>query len=885
MIGSVLAWWAITSLLGLAALPVAWRLFGQLPDRGYGFSRALGIMSASYLLWIGASLGWLRNTLGGAIAAVVILAGVGLWMGSKRWREIGRWLREEWRTILVMELLFLIAFVFWSFVRANDPKINHTEQPMELAFLNAILSSDTFPPRDPWLSGYAISYYYFGYIQMALLTRLSGVSASVAFNLTNSMWFALSILGTYTLLYNLLTRRGERPRLAAAFMGPLFVIISGNIEGFLEFLHSRHVFWGQDASGNFISSFWNWLNLENLVNPPLAQVSSIPARNWWWWRASRVVHDVNLAGASIEVIDEFPFFSFLLADNHPHVLALPFVLLVIGFALQLYKTGTRTEIRLANVELPRHILRNVIVGLLLALIIFVGMSASSAATEDLEPSGVFVVVLKATMIGFVLIGLLVVLLLLLTGLLPSALTRSEFWLGAWLFGGLIFLNTWDFPIYFTVLLTVIIWAARGEKLSVILKRALWTTLGVTIAGVILYLPWFPGFGPRQAGGILPNVIFPTRLPHFLVMFGTAFIPILLWLVVKLRRNWQKSDIRWLVLISFGLPLILLLLSLALGVVIAFLLQGSDPMTWEGMLSHMGAVDTQALIRAVAEIRLTKSWTALALGIAIAASVLLLTKGLRADHETDQETESNWPFILMMIIIGGLLILGPEFLYLKDQFGTRMNTIFKFYFAAWILWGLAAAYATCELWPRSFSWGGVLRIFVIIPLLLGLFYPIMTTWSKTNGFNPADGRTLDGSAYLALYQPSDYAAMQWINDQLDGGIVAEAIIGPASYKYYSRISTHTNLDTVIGWPGHESQWRGGSREQGSRISDVQQLYQSRDWIEAHSIIDLYDIDYVYVGPLEWSTYNVIDTEKFRIFMDLIYENSEVSIFGMRGEGKP
>jgi uncharacterized membrane protein len=57
------------------------------------------------------------------------------------------------------------------------------------------------------------------------------------------------------------------------------------------------------------------------------------------------------------------------------------------------------------------------------------------------------------------------------------------------------------------------------------------------------------------------------------------------------------------------------------------------------------------------------------------------------------------------------------------------------------------------------------------------------------------------------------------------------------------------------------------------------------MEAQVIINLYQIDYVYVGPLEWSTYNSIDTEKFKVFMDLIYENSEVSIFGMRGEGRP
>jgi uncharacterized membrane protein len=883
MIGPVIAWWLVSSVLGLAALPIAWRLFSRLPDRGYGFSRALGIMVASYLLWIGASLGGLRNTLGGAIGAVIILSGLAFWMGSKRWREIGRWLQEQWRTILVMELLFFVAFVFWSFVRANDPKINHTEQPMELAFLNAILNSETFPPRDPWLSGYAISYYYFGYIQMALLTRLTGVPASVAFNLTNSMWFALSILGTYSLLYNLLTRRGERPRLAAAFLGPLFVIISGNIEGFLEFLHARHVFWGQDASGNFVSSFWEWLNLENLVSPPLAEVSSIPARNWWWWRASRVVHDVNLAGNSIEVIDEFPFFSFLLADNHPHVLALPFVLLVIGFTLQIYTSGMRDEIRFGTLELPRHIRRGVLIGVLVALCIFVGMRGSSAITEGLETPEVAIAMLKAAIIGLVVLGFLSILILLLAGHLPSMLSEGEFWFGAWLFGGLIFLNTWDFAIYFTILLAVILWSARKEKLAVLLKRALWTILAITIASVILYLPWFPGFGPKQAGGVLPNVIFPSRLPHFLIMFATAFVPILVWLLRRVKRNWRRSEARWLFVVGFSLPLVLLILSLALSVVIAVILQGGDPLTIEDMLFHMGAVDMQAMINAAIERRLVNSWTALVLGGTISVSGLLLAREIHLAKESDRQGEGNWPFVLMMVGIGTLLILGPEFFYLKDQFGTRMNTIFKFYFAAWILWGLAAAYATCELWPKTFSWVGVTRTLVILPLFMGLFYPIMTTWSKTNGFNPSDGRTLDGSGYLALYQPSDYEAMQWINDELDGGVVAEAIGG--SYSYYGRVSTYTNLDTVLGWPGHESQWRGGANEMGSRAVDVQRLYQTRDWTEAQSVIDLYDIDYVYIGPVEWATYNPIDVGKFQLFMDLIYSNAEVSIFGRRGEVSP
>jgi uncharacterized membrane protein len=73
----------------------------------------------------------------------------------------------------------------------------------------------------------------------------------------------------------------------------------------------------------------------------------MPERYYWWWRASRVVSDYTLANARIEIIDEFPAFSYLLGDLHPHVLAMPFGLLAVGVALNLFLGGWkgRTNLR------------------------------------------------------------------------------------------------------------------------------------------------------------------------------------------------------------------------------------------------------------------------------------------------------------------------------------------------------------------------------------------------------------------------------------------------------------------------------------------------------------------------------------------------------------
>jgi uncharacterized membrane protein len=184
----VLVWWLIMQVLGWLAFPTAVRIFRWLPDRGYTFSKSLGLLLISYILWIGASTGLLANNLGGILFSIIILAGVSAWFyfrckGSLL-PDIRTFVRDKWKLILTVEVLFAFALVGWALLRAYAPyKIEPTggEKFMEIAFQNAILRSENFPPQDSWLSGFAISYYYFGYTMMALLTRLSGAVPGVGF--------------------------------------------------------------------------------------------------------------------------------------------------------------------------------------------------------------------------------------------------------------------------------------------------------------------------------------------------------------------------------------------------------------------------------------------------------------------------------------------------------------------------------------------------------------------------------------------------------------------------------------------------------------------------------------------------------------------------------
>src|SRR5262245_16532033 len=114
-------WYVIVTLLGLIAWPLIFRLAPGLPDRGYTFSRALGLMLTGYLFWLLGSLGFLQNTVGGIIFCVLIVLGVALWAYFSRPDKdvsLRSWLSDHRRMVLVAELLFAVGLLGWTIFRA-----------------------------------------------------------------------------------------------------------------------------------------------------------------------------------------------------------------------------------------------------------------------------------------------------------------------------------------------------------------------------------------------------------------------------------------------------------------------------------------------------------------------------------------------------------------------------------------------------------------------------------------------------------------------------------------------------------------------------------------------------------------------------------------------
>jgi uncharacterized membrane protein len=165
--------------------------------------------------------------------------------------------------------------------------------------------------------------------------------------------------------------------------------------------------------------------------------------------------------------------------------------------------------------------------------------------------------------------------------------------------------------------------------------------------------------------------------------------------------------------------------------------------------------------------------------------------------------------------------------------------------------------------------------VLIGLVIfaGLLYPSLSLLTKTNNFNPFYGFTLDDFDRVKRENPDEAAAIEFLRT-VPNGVIAEAIGG--SYSDYARIATYTGLQNVLGWPGHEDQWRGSYAPQGTRKDDIEKLYTTNRWDEAKSIIDQYGIRYIFIGAIERSSMPVRE-EKFQTHLKPIFQQGDVVIY--------
>ncbi|HYF66476.1 MAG TPA: DUF2298 domain-containing protein, partial [Herpetosiphonaceae bacterium] len=635
---TVFFWWLALQVIGLLALPLTTWLFRALPGRGLAWSKALGLLVVGWAAWFAAMLNLTAFNLGAVLIGCLVLAAAGWYANRGGARGALRAaVRAGWRSYLLYEVLFIL--VLWAGLELRmrgmyGSAVQYTEKPMELMLLQSVLSSPSFPPQDLWLSGYAVNYYYLGYVFIGALKLMSGAELGAAFNLGVATLYGLSALGVAGLLAELLAlrfRSAGLPRIlrpgsiAAMLLAVALVLVAGNQLGALQrIVGSSEV--NRLGDSQRVSVLWQAIRG---VTPRTVDPGSVKSSDGRWeasstlapmdptnfdaWAPSRAIYDDIGKGDLIvdgaaprpgvmqdQVITEFPFFSFYLGDMHPHVLNLPFALLVMALAL------------------------------------------ATLVRSDL-PAG-----------------------------LGSGRGRLELALAGLLLGSQYMLNSWDAPTYGFLYAAALLLLLRrlGEPWTRRSWLAYARQLGpALLAAAVLFAPFlvtFDSFAGQDAvpapldkipvirtlGRIVGPALDHSGWTDLLAIFGLFLVPLLAWWAAQIRdwRPWALIAGTLLVGLLLGIP------ALAFAPLAFYLFQAA--------------------------------W--------------------RSDRNGEDRARA---FALLLGGLGALLIVTTDLIYLRDNFDRRFNTIFKVYYQAWLILGVAAAYAVWELlhsgrWrrPATLLWG-------------------------------------------------------------------------------------------------------------------------------------------------------------------------------------
>jgi uncharacterized membrane protein len=818
-----IAWLLASWFVGLAVFPFTYAAFPSLADRGWALSRPIGLLVLAAAVWLLGNTGAVPSTAvvwWSALAALTFLVWAVCWQHR---HEIGSHLRDNWKAVAATEAVYLSFFAAWTLYRVYDPAIAGTEKPMDLMNLNAAFRADGAPPEDAWLSGHPVAYYYFGYWMFAGMAKVAAVPPAVAYNLALSLVAAMAASSAFSLVFSLVVNSGGRRIAAAAagIAGVFMLLVISSLAGWWELLAN----FGAGGQG-----FYDWLGIRDL-EPDTGSASWRPESHWWWWRASRVINTFDASGNGLDfTIQEFPFFSLLLGDLHPHLMSLPFV---IG-----------------------------------------GLSAAYCVLDSKERWGLSWLVDRW----------------------PLAATV------ALLAGAAGFINAWDIAFLAAALAGAVALRVHRETSGGIVRsfvRGLPALLVLLFLGVGLFAPFY--FGTFQSQVRWPPVgpaEFGTRPVHFITVWGfllLAVTPVLAGLsAVAAKAHWAVFRAIWSAPQAVGES------------------RAPGPSAPAGPVQPPGQEPSPApAARAVPGPRLSLAplWLALATvivpyvawGIAhyefndlarpadaltrlaatlplMAAIVILFVAVV---YRARRGENSPGQFVLLTCLLSLLLLYGAELFFVHDLFGSRMNTVFKFYYEAWVILAVAGAYGLWWWWRAHSALKGIslglsrTGAIVACVLLVGpLYYPLAASFSKANNFSASP--TLDGLAYIRSSSPSEHDAIEFLTRTAAAGeTLVEAPGG--SYTEFARISGSTGIPTVMGWTGHEHQWRGSLEPYSDREPDIERLYSTPDPQVAATVARKYGIDFVVVGPRERRKYGQFDESKFASIGRTVFERPDFTIY--------
>ncbi|MDD4937571.1 MAG: DUF2298 domain-containing protein [Candidatus Shapirobacteria bacterium] len=300
----IIWWWLVIFGLGLVSFPLIFLTFKNFFDKAYIFSKIFTPIIISFFLLLLGVLKILPFSLFSIYLLIFVLIIIDFicLFKNKNYLLFFNFFKKNYKILILEEILFLVILTIWSFIRGFAPNIEGLEKYMDWGFINSILRSDFLPPQDMWFAGSSINYYYFGHLIFAILTKISGISSSITYNLSIATVCALTFVGTFSLssnlVFSLIKKIGFKKIILAGFISAFLLTFGGN-------LHTVYKLTQNYTHKDKIST------------------------NYWYPDATRFIgYD---PATNDKTIHEFPIYSFVVSDLHGHMNDIPIVLFFMAF--------------------------------------------------------------------------------------------------------------------------------------------------------------------------------------------------------------------------------------------------------------------------------------------------------------------------------------------------------------------------------------------------------------------------------------------------------------------------------------------------------------------------------------------------------------------------
>lgn len=310
-------WWLTIFFLGSISLPLIFHIFRKFWDKGYIFSKIVSVATLTYIIFVLGVFKFLPFTNSSIFAVIFIALLANLYYLSRPGNlpAFKKTFKKNYRTFIFEEIIFFLILAAWSYVRGYSPRIEGLEKFMDWGFVNSALRSRFMPPVDMWFSGQPINYYYFGHLIFALLTKISGISSAITYNLAIAVVCALTFTSVFSLSSNLVYLFIKKFKLKTIIIAGLTSALLATFGGNLHAVYK-------------IAK----INIKNNGQLTLTSTAiSQAAGSYWYPDATRFIgFDPDVKDKTIH---EFPIYSFVVADLHGHMNDIPLMLFFMAFLL------------------------------------------------------------------------------------------------------------------------------------------------------------------------------------------------------------------------------------------------------------------------------------------------------------------------------------------------------------------------------------------------------------------------------------------------------------------------------------------------------------------------------------------------------------------------